>query len=61
MTDSREKRRDQPPEPPASESAEVDDDRAPGTGIHGDETIVRDRDDGSSPGIYPDASDDKSA
>ena len=27
----------------------------PGTGIFGDETIVHDRDDGKSPGIYPDA------
>jgi hypothetical protein len=28
---------------------------APGTGIFGDETIVRDRDDGKPPGLYPDS------
>jgi hypothetical protein len=27
---------------------------APGTGIMGDETVVRDLDDGQPPGIYPD-------
>ncbi len=27
---------------------------APGTGIMGDETVVRDLDDGKAPGIYPD-------
>ena len=27
---------------------------APGTGIMGDETVVRDLDDGKPPGIYPD-------
>ena len=27
---------------------------APGTGIMGDETVVRDLDDGRPPGIYPD-------
>ena len=29
-------------------------DDAPGTGIMGDETVVRDLDDGRPPGIYPD-------
>ena len=29
-------------------------DDAPGTGIFGDETVVRDLDDGRPPGIYPD-------
>lgn len=59
MTDWGETRRDHPRDQPA-ESDAVDDDRAPGTGIFGDETIVRDRDDGSPPGIYPAASDDES-
>ena len=31
-----------------------DGDDAPGTGIMGDETVVRDLDDGLPPGIYPD-------